>query len=64
MEFFEALVTHSQKENLIIAVVYRQPDSSSSGHTSGAPEFTEALNKITSTIEDIQGNPDIIFCGD
>jgi len=45
-------------------VVYRQPDSSSSGYTSGAPEFTEALNKITSTIEDIQGTPDIIFCGD
>ena len=60
----EALVTYSQKENLLLAVVYRQPDASSSNYRSGATELTEALNAISTSIDNIQGTPDIILCGD
>ena len=60
----EALVTYSQKENLLLAVVYRQPDASSSKYRSGATELNEALNAITTAIDSIQGTPDIILCGD
>jgi len=60
----EALVTYSQKENLLIAVIYRQPDNPSGNHRSRAQEFSEALTEISSVIDSTQGTPDIIFCGD
>ena len=56
----EALVTYSQKENLLVGVLYRQPDASSSGFPSGPAEFSQALKEITSTIEGIEGTPDIL----
>ena len=60
----EALVIYSQKENLLIAVVYRQPNSSNPDHKSGVQEFAQAMNKVSSAIDSIQGTPDIIVCGD
>jgi len=38
----EALATYSHKENLLICVIYRQPDNTAGGHTSKARELDEA----------------------
>lgn len=59
----EALVIHSKKENLLLAVIYRQPNSAGP-HRSGAAEFIEALNEISSVLDSTEGAPDIIFSGD
>ena len=59
----EALVTYSQKENLLIAVVYRQPDTAGK-YRSGPTEFKQAVEEISNTIESITGTPDIIITGD
>ena len=58
----EALVTYSQKENLLIAVVYRQPDNTT--HRSREAEFGEMINQISTTIESLEGVPEIMVCGD
>lgn len=59
----EALVTYSQKENLLIAVVYRQPDTAGK-YRSGPKEFNQAVEEISETIQAINGTPDIIITGD
>ena len=60
----EVLATYSRKENLLIAVVYRQPDDPAGGHPSGPDEFNEALVRLKDTIESLEGTPDILLCGD
>ena len=60
----EALVLHSQRENLLIAVVYRQPDDPTGGHRSQSYELSQAIAKIDSAIEAAQGTPTLIICGD
>ena len=58
----EALVLHSQRENLLIALVYRQPDDPL--HRSQAFELSQAIAKIDAAIEATQGSPSLIICGD
>ena len=58
----EALVLHSQRENLLIALVYRQPDDQL--HRSQAFELSQAIAKIDAAIEATQGSPSLIICGD
>ena len=58
----EALVLHSQRENLLIAIVYRQPDNKF--HRSQAFQLAQAITKIEETIEKIEGSPSLILCGD
>ena len=60
----EALVLHSQRENLLIALVYRQPDDPNKVHRSQSYEFSQAINKIESSIDSIEGTPNLIVCGD
>jgi len=60
----EALVLHSQRENLLIALVYRQPDDTNSAHRSQAYELSQAITKIDSAIESVQSTPTLIICGD
>ena len=60
----ETVAVYSEKENLLICAIYRQPDDSSHNHRSGAAEFTLALQEITNTIATLQGTPDILLCGD
>ncbi len=58
----EALVLYSEREDLLIALVYRQPDNQV--HRSQAFELSQAITKIESAIEAVQGTPTIIACGD
>ena len=61
----EVLAVHSQKENILICIVYRQPDDSRHGHKSTNEEFKDIIGRIRTTILDIPGRtPDIILCGD
>ena len=60
----EVLATYSDKENLLVAVIYRQPDNSAAGHSSSENELNEALSELTKAIEKLDGTPDILFCGD
>jgi len=60
----EALATYSHKENLLVCVIYRQPDDPSGGHRSRASELNEALDQLTASIANIDGTPDIVICGD
>ena len=61
----EALGVYSQKEDILIFAVYRQPDDSRNSHKSVHDEFKQMLNEIQATIRGIPGkSPDIIGCGD
>ena len=61
----EVLAVHSQKENILICVVYRQPDDSRNGHNSSNEEFTQTITRIGETIHELPGcSPDIFLCGD
>ena len=46
MVSMEDLVVYSAKENLVITVLYRQPDDSRNGHPSTSKEFIELLENI------------------
>ena len=60
----EVLAVHSQKENVLIFVAYRQPDDSRNGHKSSKEEFTQTM-KIGETIREMLGkSPDIFLCRD
>lgn len=61
----EGIITYSKKENLVIVVVYRQPDDSRNGHPSTSKEFKELLTSLGSKLIEIKGRqPDILVCGD
>ena len=60
----EALVLHSQRENLLIAMVYRQPDAPNGVHRSRSYELSQAISKIESAIDSIEGSPTLLICGD
>ena len=56
---------YSQKENLAIVVIYRQPDDKTHGNVSSSPQFSEIMNKISIVISQINSpTPDIIIGGD
>ena len=60
----EAVVVFSEKENLLICSIYRQPDDSSHNHKSGSYELSQALHAISNAISQLEGTPDILICGD
>lgn len=60
----EVLALYSAKENLVIAVVYRQPDDKTHGHPSGLPEFSHLIDELTRKIQSLDVFPDIILGGD
>ena len=62
--FVETVAVHSEKDNLLICAIYRQPDDSTHNHRSGVTELTQALQEISNTIDSLQGIPNIILCGD
>ena len=62
----EVLAVYSEKENVVIIVVYRQPEDSAHGHPSAAPQFKEAIEELTSKLSSINKakTPDIFIGGD
>ena len=60
----ESVVVYSEKENLLICAIYRQPDDSMHNHRSGVAELTQALKEISNAIDTLKGTPDILLCGD
>ena len=61
----EILAIHSRSENLILSVVYRQPDNSTKGYPSKAKEFKQGITKLHEKISQLdQPVPDIIIGGD
>ena len=60
----EAVAVFSEKENLLICALYRQPDDSIHNHKSGSYELSQALHEISNSIAKLQGTPDILICGD
>lgn len=61
----ELLSIYSTKYNLLISVIYRQPDNSSGGHPSTSIQFIDALEKLKKVIETrMTDSPTVILCGD
>lgn len=60
----ETLAVYSERENLVICVIYRQPDDPVGQHQSKAYQLSQAITKIENMLEELQGTPNIIFCGD
>ena len=61
----ELLVLFSEKSNTILSVLYRQPDDSSHGHTSGSCEFQDSLTELKKVLCQFKGKvPDIFLLGD
>ena len=55
---------HSNKEKLVIATLYRQPDDSIHGRPSGNNEFRAALRALSTAVHKLDYTPDIIIGGD
>jgi len=60
----ETVAVYSEKENLFICAIYRQPDDSTHKHKSGVNKLNQALTLIGNVIDKLQGTPDILLCGD
>ena len=61
----ELLIIHSEELNLLISVLYRQPDDSTHGHPSGPKEMSTIVNKLKWVLDRFKGKaPDILLCGD
>ena len=61
----EVLGVHIKSENLVIFVLYRQPDDSVNGHRSNSREFISALSSIKAVLDDFSAPaPEILLCGD
>lgn len=61
----EVLGLHIKAEDLVLIVIYRQPDDPAGGHRSTSCEFRQALRKIESALESLPSpSPDVIMCGD
>ena len=61
----EVLGVHVKSLNLVIIVVYRQPDDTVGGHRSTHKEFKTALGEIKKCLENLQSpSPDVIMGGD
>ena len=58
------MCTHPLK-NILICVIYRQPNDSANGHPSSNKELSEVLDKLKNVIIQLQSpTPDIIILGD
>ena len=61
----ELLCLYIQSENLVLCVIYRQPNDEKGGNSSTASEFTEPLQKLSTTFDELPTPcPDIILAGD
>ena len=61
----ELLCLYIKSENLVLCVIYRQPNDEKGGNPSTASEFTEPLQKLSTIFDDLPTPcPDIIFAGD
>ena len=59
----EVLGLHIKAEDLVLIVIYRQPDDPTGGHRSTSAEFCQALRKIESALESLPSRcPDVILC--
>ena len=63
-EAVQLICLYSQKENLALITIYRQPDDKTHGHPSTPNDFMEALNKVKIKLAEIHPTPDIIMGGD
>ena len=61
----ELLCVHIKSENIVLCVLYRQPNDPTGGHMSKLKEFKQALNKLRKTLNLLPNpTPDIILGGD
>ena len=61
----EILTMYSRVENLILCIMYRQPDDEAHGHPSKCKEFEGAMNKLKDVILKFDGPvPDVVVGGD
>ena len=61
----ELLCLHSPEENLVLLVIYRQPDDRLGGHRSTYQEFKDALDKASAYLGELPSpTPNIIMGGD
>ena len=61
----ELLVVFSERENTIIAVMYRQTNDSVNGHPSTNTEFIEVVTELRNVLINFDDKaPDIFLCGD
>ena len=62
----EILVAFSEKENILIAVIYRQPNDSTHGHPSTHKEFVDIISKLNPVLNTFDNKkiPNIFITGD
>ena len=61
----ELLGIHLKDWNLVVYSVYRSPDDSSHNRSSGHKEFTQMLNALKESLNNLPTpTPDIVICGD
>ena len=60
----ELLAVYSQKENLLIATVYRQPDDEANGRPSNNNQLKYAITTLQKAILNLEQTPDVIIGGD
>ena len=60
----EIIGLYSKAKNLLLLVVYRQPDDIAGGHRSTSKEFKPALCKLGEVLSTYSQMPDILLCGD
>ena len=61
----EVLTIRSKMENLLISIIYRQPDNTVSGYPSTSIQFIEAMEKLDETLSKAStSSPNVILCGD
>ena len=61
----ETLGLYSKSRNLLLIVMYRQPDDVVGGHRSTHMEFRQPLNRIRDLLSTLSDPvPDILLCGD
>ena len=61
----EFLGLYSKTKNLLLLVMYRQPDDIIGGHRSTQIEFKQALSKLEETLSSKNNPvPEVILCGD
>lgn len=61
----EMLGVQIKDPNLLILVIYRQPDDRVGGHRSTSVQFSRALAALRRTLSSLPSpNPDVVLCGD
>ena len=64
-EAIDVLGLHIKLKNLVLFIVYRQPDDKAGGRRSTSDHFKEALGKLHDIFMQLpKPTPDIILCGD